>query len=228
MYPTTADLVAASSNAELKALAAPEQDALRAEAILAIEGACRQSFTADGASGSGSGDEFTTLSIDGNGSRTIYLPRRLASLHELVVTDASFGAADVELSDDHSRLNIIDEGGGTNWLTQAGAEFRGRQQALFTAGAGTVQVTGVWGWAEDEFPDAIATALRFDMEDRALANAHALADTVRSARALGLSSINQGGLSAELSNREPAISTRVARILKNAELIWHGGTGALA
>ena len=226
MYPTTKELVDASSNAELKALAEVEQEALRAEAILAIEGHCRQSFAAESGSGSGSGDEFATLSIDGTGSRTLYLPRRLASLHVLTVAGASIGAGDVELNAEHDRLSITDEGSATNWLLQAAAEFSQRPQALFTAGAGTVSVTGVWGWADDEYPEAITTALRFDMEDRALANAHALSDTVRSARALGLTGVNQGGLSIELGNGEPAVSTRVRRLLKDYR--WSGGVGALA
>ena len=89
-----------------------------------------------------------------------------------------------------------------------------------------MRVTGVWGWAGDEYPEAISTALRFDMEDRALANAHALSDTVRSARALGLAGVNQGGLSIELGNGEPAVSTRVRRLLKDYR--WSGGVGALA
>jgi len=226
MYPTTKELVDASSNAELKALGEAEQDALRAEAILAIEGHCRQSFTAEAGSASGSGDEFTTLAIDGTGSRTLYLPRRLASLHDLSVAGAAIDAGDVELNDRHDRLSIIEEGGNTNWLAQAAAEYSERPRALFVAGAGTVQVTGVWGWADDEYPEAITTALRFDMEDRALANGHALADTVRSARALGLSSVNQGGLSIELGKGEPAVSTRVRRLLKGYR--WSGAAGALA
>jgi hypothetical protein len=229
MYPSTAELVAASSNATLQGLEGTEQDGLREEAILAVEGACKQSFTLEGDSGSGSGDdEPTTRKLDGTGSNVLYLPKRLVELTGIEAPGTAISAADVELSERHDRLCLPDPRSGTNWLTQAMAEATGAEHRAFPSGPAAVSVTGIWGWTPEEVPAAIATALRYDMEDRAVANAHALADTVRSAKGLGVTGLSQGGFSLQLDGREVAVSTRVRRILSDAELIWHGPAGALA
>ena len=47
-YPTTAELVAASTVEEQTGLTDPQQDALRDSAIDAVEGFARQSFEAEG------------------------------------------------------------------------------------------------------------------------------------------------------------------------------------
>lgn len=228
MYPTTTELVAASSNAVLKGLEESEQDGLRDEAILAIEGACRQSFTLEGDSGSGSGDGGpVTRKLDGTGGDTLYLPKRLVELVSLEVPGGAISADDVDLSERRDRLVLPDPRSGTNWLTQAVAEAIGSVHRCFPAGPAAIDVTGTWGWAANEVPAAVATALRYDMEDRAVANEHALADTVRSAKALGVTGLSQGGLSMQLDGRESAVSARVRRILTNAGLIWHGPVGAV-
>jgi len=223
MYPSTAELVAASSNAALKGLEGSEQDGLRDEAILAIEGACRQSFTVEGTK-----EEPVTRKVDGTGGDLLYLPKRLVELVSLEVPGGTISADDVELSELRGRLSLPDPRSGTTWLTQAFAEARGLESLAFPSGAAGVEVSGVWGWADDEVPAAVAVALRYDMEDRAVANAHALADTVRSAKGLGVSGLSQGGLSMQLDGREAAVSTRVRRVLADAALIWHGPVGALA
>lgn len=230
MYPTTAELLAASTVAALADLEPAQQDALRDEAILAIEGHCRQSFTAVGTT-----EEPTTRTLDGGGGRTLHLPQRLAELVSVTVLNGWVSTEDVALNDDHDRLSIPSERDGWNWATQAVAEMRHYREIHFPDGPGSVAVAGVWGWADDETPAAIATALRFDMEDRALANSHALAETVRSARALGLTSVSQGGLSIEMGQRagnlgatpgEAAVSMRVGRLL--ADLLWEPAYGSRA
>lgn len=229
MYPDAADLVAASTVSELTSLEEAQQDGLRDEAILAVEGVCKQSFTLEGGSGSGSGDDGSvTRAIDGTGGDVLYLPKRLVELTGLEVAGGVIATGDVVLSEKRDRLHLPDPRSGMNWLTQAYAEMTGAEHRAFPTGPGAVSVTGTWGWADEEVPPPIATALRYDMEDRALANAHALADTVRSAKSLGVSALQQGGLSMSLGGREAAVSTRVRRVLANADLIWHGPVGALA
>lgn len=223
MYPTTAELIAGSTVTELTGLTADQQDALRQEAIDAIEGFCHQSFEPEGTEA-----EPVTRTIDGTGSRVLYLPQRLVSLTGLSVAGGGFTDADVALSDRRDHLRIPQESDGSTWATRAVAEITGSREALFPAGPGTVEVTGIWGWADAEYPEQVTTALRWDMEDRALANAHALADTARSARALGIGSVDQGGLSLSLDRAEPEVSSRVKRALRGGQLVWSPVAGALA
>lgn len=224
MYPTTAELVAASTVSELTDLEEAQQDALRQEAIDAIEGVCRQSFLQEGTEG-----EPVERIIDGPGSRELYLPKRLIELTKLATSGSALTASDVVLSEAGDRLHVPSERDGGTWATRAIAEATGRVDPIFPHGPGSVTVTGVWGWAE--VPSAIVTALRLDMEDRALATGHALAESVRSTRALGVSGIDQGGLSVQLRNREPGVSARVRRVLRTgndgAGYIWHRWGGGV-
>lgn len=225
MYPTTAELVAASTVSELTGLTEAQQDALRQEAIDVIEGVCHQDFLQEGTKA-----EPVARVIDGPGARELYLPKRLVELTALEVPGGALTITDVTLSEDHARLHVTPESDGSTWATRAVAEMTGRTEPVFPDGPGTVTVTGVWGW--EEVPSAIATAIRLDMEDRALANQHALAESVRSSRALGVSGIDQGGLSVQLRAREPGVSARVRRVLRTgndgAGYIWHRWTGGLA
>ena len=158
----------------------------------------------------------------------LYLPKRLVELVSIEVSGGVISADDVEVSEKRDRLSLPDPRSGTTWLTQAFAEARGLENRAFPSGPAAVEVSGVWGWADDEVPAAAAVALRYDMEDRAVANAHSLADTVRSAKGLGVSGLSQGSLSMQFDGREAAVSTRVRRVLADAKLIWHGPVGALA
>jgi hypothetical protein len=224
MYPSTAELVAASSVAELTGLEEAQQDALREEAILAVEAHCKQSFEQEGKPG-----ELVERIIDGSGADTIYLPKRLVELDTLSVVGGSLLTDDVALSEKRDRLHVIREGDGGTWATRAVAAIEGRQPTTgFPAGPGAVTISGVWGWADDELPAAVKTALRLDMEDRALAGSNALAESMRSARALGSKRVQQGGLSVDLSGGEPAVSNRVERVLSTAGLVWESAVGALA
>ncbi len=221
MYPPLKDLIAASTVTELAGLEEAQQDALRTESILAIEGYCAQSFEAEGTN-----EAPAERVIDGPGARILHLPKRLVSLSSLSVIGVSITAADVVLSEEHDRLHIPEEAGSSTWLTRKLADATGVREALFAAGPGAVTISGVWGWADDEFPAAVGTALRYDMEDRALAGGHALSETVRSARALGLGGVSQGSLSVQLQSGEPDVSTRVARLL--SDYIWQSASGAVA
>lgn len=221
-YPTTAELVDASSVDELVELVPEQQDGLRTEAILAVEGHCNQSFTPEGTD-----DDPVTKTIDSPGGRVLYLPKRLSSLSALAISGSAITTSDVALDDEHARLNVIDRRSGGSWLTRAEAEMEWPDLS-FPQGSGTAAVSGIWGWSDVEYAarlSGVSTALRYDMEDRALANAHALADTVRSAKALGLAGVSQGNLSLELDGRESGLSLRVQRLLTG--LVWENAGGVL-
>lgn len=223
-YPSTATLVTASTVAELSSLTSDQQDALRTEAIIAVEGHAQQSFTQEGNTGSP-----VTKTLDGPGGDALPLPKRLASLSELAVACSSLNAAGVVLGDDHDRLTISRTGAGTTWLTRAQADIEGHRDRGFLYGQGNITISGVWGWTDAEYTAqlaAVTTALRYDMEDRAVANAHALATTVRSARGLGLDDVSQGNLNMTLGAEEPAVSARVQRVL--IDLVWPAAPGGLA
>lgn len=221
MYPTTKELVEASSVSELTGLTEVQRDALREEAIVAIEGHCRQSFEEEGTD-----KDPVAKTFDGAGGRILYLPKRLAALGTVTTQGGMVGTDAVVLSDDHDRLHIPSGQDGATWASRAVSELSGYERAHFPTGPGAVTVSGIWGWADAEYPAVITIALRMDCEDRALANAHALSESVRSARALGLQDINQGGLSVTLGNREPGVSMRVERML--GDYIWSSSAGALA
>lgn len=223
-YPTTAELVDASSVDELTTLDTPQQDALRDEAIAAVENYCGQSFTQEGTTGSP-----VTKTLDSPGGDVLGLPRRLASLSSFAFAGTTLDGDSVALSDDHDRLVLSDPRAGGSWLLRVQAQ-RDAATLSFPSGPALAAVAGVWGWTDAEYDaqlDAITTALRFDMEDRALANAHKLSGTVRSARALGLSDVSQGSLSYSFADDQPSVSQRVMRIIPQ-ELIWAPALGALA
>ena len=212
MYPSTEDLVAASTVAALGDLTGPQQDALRDAAIAAIESYCHQRFLAEGTD-----NDPVTKRLDGTGTRTLYLPCRIVEITEIESfgTEAGVTLDSVTISDDRSRLTLPETGAGTTWATRAYADAHGLTEAAFPAGTDNIRVTGIWGWTDDEYDDqldAVTTAIRFDMEDKALAGAHALNDTVRAARTLGLNSVNQGRISLDLDT-EHQLSARVKQQL---------------
>lgn len=208
MYPSTADLVAASTVTALTGLTEPQQDALRDAAIAAVETYCRQRFITEGTD-----EEPVTKRMDGTGTEVLYLPARLVSLDSVRVSGSEIGVStsDVVVGDDRDRLSLPGDLGGGTWADRALAEAEGHTRPVFPAGSDNIQVAGVWGWTDDEYTDqlaAITTGLRYFMEDQALAGAHALGDTVKASRALGLGSVNQGRLSVDLGP-EVALTARV-------------------
>ena len=123
------------------------------------------------------------------------------------------------LSDDHSRLHRSPSVG-IGYYEQAMAEVSGEQ---FPLGFGNVAIDGTWGWAT--IPENVITALRWDMEDTAVADANPLSGTVRAYRKLGLRNIAQGNLTADMTGT-PSVSGRVAQLLR--PYMWQGQVGALA
>lgn len=205
-YPSLAELLADSSSAELAALTDDQADALRDEAIFAVETRCRQSFTAEGTA-----DDPVTKHAVGQGGGVLYLPARLASLSAVEIAGSALGAGDLSLADDFASLSIAQSSPST-WLERALVDSAASE---FPNGS-QVAISGVWGW--EEVPEAVVTALRFHMEDRAAADAHKLAPTVRAARSLGLGSVNQGNLNLSIDHREAMLSARAARQV--AGLVW--------
>lgn len=222
MYPTTAELVAASTDEALLASTPAQQDALRAAAIVAVERFCRQSFEAEGTEAAPA-----VLTVPGAGIDEIRLPRRVAILSSVTADGYVLNEADYRLGTGGQSLKLTSIIGGS-WLTRV-RRIPGDGGPAFRAGADVV-VAGVFGWTDAEWAagtlDAVATAIRFDMEDQAEADANKLAQTVRSARALGVENVSQGGLSMALRPGEPGISVRAQRRL--LALRWVGPVGALA
>lgn len=227
-YPDTADLVAASTVPELVDLEVAEQDALRASAITAVEAYCRQSFLPDGTTGSP-----VTHTFDGTGSRLLYLRKgpsllRLSELTALTVNDGAVATDAVRLDEQRGRLSLKDPGTWGSYYERAMEQVTRGPCEVFDQGSSNIAVSGVWGWTDDDYDADLAgvtEAIQFDMEDQALANAHGLAGSVRAARALGVESINQGGMSVGLRRGEPAISARCQRALSG--LVRRSEAGAL-
>lgn len=219
MYPSTSDLVAASTVDALTALTGPQQDALRTAAITAVETHCGQRFISEGTEA-----DPIVKRVDGSGSNTLYLPVRLSLLSAVLATDASLGG--VTVSDDRMRLTIGGNGHGGSWVDRAYADLRGHREIGFPSGVDNIKISGVWGWTDEEYTaelDAVTTALRMDMEDKALAGANYLADTVRASRALGVSNVSQGRLSINLAAVEPDLSVRAQRQLADLVVEHVGG-----
>src|SRR5262245_37706072 len=214
-YPSRDDLVAASSQEALTSLSQEEQDDLRGLAIAAIEDFCGQSFTG----------EDTTRTIDGTGGRTLPLDRRLAELTSISVQGSSIDASDLLLNERHDELSVSADASMGNWYTRA---IRDDVPPMFTGGAYTVEIEGIWGWLDTEIPDddlatPVAQALRRDMEDQALAMATPLADSARALAKVRMPSMNEGPLSVRVEQGLVPLSSEVMQLLRSegGRFIWH-------
>lgn len=211
-YPTTAALVAASTQPDLLALSAPQQDSLRAAAITGVESYTGQSFT-----------EFDgVVELESQGGADLYLPRRLRVLRSIT----PFNGTPLELEplyipEDGTRILFRRNAVGVGYYEQALMEVSGHDYYTHFP-TQTVVIDGEWGWAAP--PDAVTLALRYDMEEQAAADANALSGTTLAFRKLGLSQIAQGGLRADLS-AVPTLSPRVQALLEPH--IWLGRGGKL-
>lgn len=206
-YPTATAIVAASSGdarAALDALDTAQLASLRDSAIVAVEEYARQSFA---------GASTATKVLDGHGTDRLDLPEHLEALTAASVDGVSLGIDEFALDEAGSFLTILARGGGNAYTRLMGTLDPDWDPARrgFTLGRGTVSLTGTWGWTT--CPTNVALALRFDMEDNALADSHALAASIHAYRALGLRDIRQGNLSATVQDT-PGISARVARMLR--------------
>jgi len=207
-YPSTEELLALTSVDELLALTADQADTLRDASISAIEEFCGQKFDL----------RHRTVTIDGQGANVLYLPERLHEIEGVSVNGYGVSLTALVLSDQRDRLHFSSLFG-LNYYEQAIAEISGER---FPLGFGNVVIEGDWGWAD--FPEAVKTAILWDMEDTARADANVLSASIASYRKLGLRSINQGNLTADISGA-PGLSPRVMSVL--APYIWHGNLGAL-
>lgn len=204
-YPSRSTLVSASSVTALTGLSSAQQDALRAASISAIEAFCQQSFGTPAAA--------YAKYVDAQGGDTLFLPARLATLSSLVVAGTSGVTEDnVIVAEDRDRLTIDPfTGVGLTYYEQALRDIN-NEPASFTWGHDTIAITGVWGWPDVDFPSAIGTAIRLDMEDQALADTHQLSASIRALRRMGVTSMSQGGVNARYGDGE-SLSEQVCRLL---------------
>lgn len=209
-YASRADLVAASTVAELTGASVAQQDGWYAEAKRAVEAFCGQRFDLV--------SEARTL--DGNGALRLPLESRLATLSALTIDDVAIDLADVALTTRRDAIKMVRPRGG-NWVERALREWSGERWG-FSYGFANVVVTGDWGWTAAEMPataDApVGAAMRLDMEDQALAATHGLAKTVRAQARLGLDSVAEGPLSAQITRPEVPLSVDAQYVLE--PYIW--------
>ena len=209
-YPSTADLVAMSTVEDLLTLDSDRQDALRVAAISAVEEFCGQSF-----------EPFEgVIEVEvANGSEA-WLPRRVRAL--LAITPD--GADPLDLS----ALAVTHDGARLLWRTNyVGVGYY--EQALYEVSGGDypkqfqqglIAIDADWGW--ESVPEPVVRALQWDMEDTAMADANALSPTVHVFRRLGLESVSQGNLRADLGTAS-SLSPRVRRLLEPYVFLGPGG-----
>ncbi|HEY3435076.1 MAG TPA: hypothetical protein VGK41_05440 [Solirubrobacterales bacterium] len=209
MYPTRAELVAASANEQLTALTNEQQDALRLAAISAVENFTGQKFEPVGTEA-----EPAVKTLHGTGGTELYVPDHLEQLVELSVPGGALDLADVAISEHGNYIYLVPRGVST-WVERAMADSRERS---FPRGRNTITVAGVWGWTD--CPADVVTALRYDMEDAATAASSALAPSIAAWRKLGMDSMAQGPLSVQLTGRPAVLSPRASDVLYEAGLVW--------
>lgn len=210
-YPTTAALVAASSVPELTSLNSAQQDALRASSIAAIEEYTGQRF-----------EPYTeTKRVDGSGTAEIFLPARLESFTAVSVSGIAVPVADLYV--EPTNLDRLAWTGaiGSNYYSRALADVDPATLHTFPYEAGSVEITGTWGWTNT--PQNVITAIRYDMEDQARADANTLSSTMQVFRKLGMRDISQGNLRATMTQSPPTVTPRAASLLDG--FLWMGGIG---
>lgn len=212
-YPNTVELVSQSSVAELVDLTLEQQDALRAIAISDVEQFTGQVFQ----------PRTGTQIEDGTNGEELHVTERIASLTAVQVKGTSLALTDLEIAPDGDRLYFKAPVGPSYYLSaMASASDDAVDSRTFRAGPGTVILTGVFGW--EECPEPVVQAIRIQMETQARADASQLATVVSQARRLGLQSISQGNLRAQVGN--PAlVAPEAARLL--GPYVWHGRGGVL-
>lgn len=210
-YPSPSELVAESVVEALTGLAYEYQEAIWLAAKLAVEEYTGQQFTFE---------EGVTKLIDGRGGRTLYLPKRLETLTSLEVSGSGLDQTQVSLSEKQDALNVTASASFGNYYERALWEIQGLSTPCFTYGVGTVTVVGDWGW--EEFPLAIRNAMRYDMEDQALADTNSLMDTIRAYQKMGIRDASQGGLAFSVT-AAAGLSDRVRTLLDG--YVYQGAVG---
>lgn len=216
-YPGTLDLVAQSSVAELIGLTLEQQDALREIAISDVEQFTGQRFL----------PRVGTLVEDGTGGDELPVSEHIVELTAISVKGTSVDLLDFDVAPDGDRVyfkNPVGAGGGYYGRTLGALmmESDALDSRTFRSGPGTVTLTGTFGWPTA--PEPVVQALRIQMETQARADASALSPIVSQARRLGLQSISQGNLRAQVGN--PAlVAPEAARLL--ADYVWTGRGGYL-
>ena len=207
-YPTVTDVKTASAVPELTGASDAALAPLLSAAIQAVEEYTGQSFTA-----------WTgTLTVPASRGRVLFLPRRLERL-DVIANAGALTAADVTLAPTFDRLALNDWRASSTAYERLLRSVSGEENLDWGVAP---DVTGLWGWSAT--PDDVATAIRFDMEDAARADANDLSSTVAAFRALGLRDASQGNL--RLTIGDPSVlSPRAERMLRG--FIFYGAGGEL-
>lgn len=209
-YPAVADLVEASEVDELAQATAAKQLGYFNVAKRLVERLCNQTFDLE---------EDVTRTVDGNGGRRLSLPKRLVALSALSVPGSSIEAADVAVSASGDELTVgIGGMSGSTWVERAMLDA----PLIFPTGPSMIEITGDWGWTDDEMaPTAespVGIAIRLDMEDQALVDAHGLRSSVRAAGRMGVSMIQEGPLNARVERPDELLSAEAVAVLE--PYIW--------
>lgn len=215
-YPTTEELVAASTITELTTLSETEQDALRESSINAIEEFCNQSFMYE---------PDSSYYVDGAGTGVLYLPRRIVTLTAITIPDSSISLSDILINDLRDRL-FLQPGNNpltNNYYSAAIRELSGSWPMRFTYGTGNILIEGDFGWSA--VPAPVKVAIRKDMEDTALADANGLSNTARAFRKMGMRDVSQGNLRATVTGAW-GLSPEVMGLLDR--YVWIGPLGSVA
>ncbi len=160
------------------------------------------------------------LVVDGSGGGEIFMPERVESLTDIVVKGTSIDLTDVVVGERGDRLHFVPLN--QSYAVQAMREVS-YDSRTFRAGAGTIILTGTFGWSV--CPAPVVQALRLEMEAQAQADASALSGVVGSARRLGLRDLAQGNL--RITVGDPSeISPQAGRLL--VPYVWLGAGGHVA
>lgn len=206
-YPTATEL--AEGSEVLAGVPETRLDALRRLAIRKIEVFTGQKF------------EPSTVDLieDGPGGGVLYPSKRVELLTGVLVKGTDMDLTDIEL--DPSGMRITLRPMSTSYAVRAMQETA-YDTRTFRSGAGTVVLTGTFGWTIP--PAEVTDALRGEMESEQLAKGSALAPTVAAYRRLGLTDIAQGNLRASIG--DPSLVTPETAMLL-ADLVWTGAGGFL-
>lgn len=211
-YPSVGALLAESTVDELTGLDAAALDTTRASAIRAIEAYCGQEFVPfDG-----------EMEARAEGRYEVYMPRRLRSITSITPYGGEAMELDaVRIEMEGKKIRFERSAVGRGYYSQALQEVSGGDYATGFR-VGTLLIDGEWGWATT--PQGIERAIRFDMEDQALAEANQLSATTHAFRRMGLNAIGQGSLRAQLVT-PPTLTPRVVREVE--PYLWLGPGGRL-